>query len=147
MSKTTISDLGTKRTHNDITFNLNRYVDTPTMEVTLRSGERAYLSPFRGYRFQVSEDDKGCGYIAASMTNTRMCQLAHCGCAHAILMHLACEALERAGAEPFSAKMMHIFIDESIEWLLKNEAKIYDHNTNEEAYDDIRGKCRSLIKS
>ena len=144
MSKMTISDLGQKMTHNDITFEFNRYEDTPTMELTLTNGDRVYLSPFRGYRFQISQDARGNGLVAEGMLNTKMAEIAHLSCAHALLAHLAFECIENANVEKFSAKMFNIFIDECITWLLANEEKIASHNTVYQASAKFRGKWRDL---
>lgn len=130
---------------NNISYEFNRYQNTPTMEITINGGKKTgYLSPFRGYRFQVSESASGCGFISESMLNTRMHELATISCGHAVLMRLALDALERANADPVSKKSLNKLIDDSIEWLKINAANIDRHNDVYQAGDDYHGKYRDL---
>lgn len=116
-----------------ITYEFNRYENTPTMTVMVDSVER-YLSPFRGYRFQISESKSGNGLVHESMTNTKMHELATISCGHAILTRLALDCIERAGAT-FNFDELHEFIEKTIEFLIKNKDKIDSHNDVYQAFD------------
>lgn len=121
---------------NTISYEFNMYPDTPTLKITLNKGESiAYLSPFRGYRFQVSETKSGNNYISASMTNTKMYELTTISCGHAILFKLALDALSRAKADPVRRKTLDEFIDVTIEWLKKYADDIDWHNSEFQAGD------------
>ena len=142
-----------------ITYEFNRYDKTPTMTVVIE-GYEYYLSPFRGYRFQISTTKSGDGYIAASMTNTKMHELATLSCAHAILTKLALDCLREAAdkeskiyrtncsedEEKFyrygvrtgmhiDYDELHKFIDETIIFLKNNAESIDSHNDVYQAYD------------
>jgi hypothetical protein len=131
---------------NVITYEFNRYADTPTMEVSINCGKKAYLSPFRGYRFQVSDTKSGNGLISESMLNTKMHELATLSCGRAILSRLAMDALERANVDrkTMSVKSFKAFIDASIEWLIKNADSIDSHNDVYQAGDRYLGTWRDL---
>jgi hypothetical protein len=126
-----------------IMYEFNRYPDTPTMEMKI-NGKTAYLSPFRGYRFQVSDTPTGCGLISESMLNTRMHELATISCGRAILSRLALDACERAKVEPFKASEFKAFIDATISWLIKNAEAIDRHNDVYQAGDKYHGQWRDL---
>lgn len=127
-----------------ITYEFNRYSKTPTMTVMIDGKER-YLSPFRGYRFQISETITGGGIVHESMTNTKMHELATISCGHAILTRLALDCIERAGAAEIDYDELHKFIEDTIIFLKANAEKIDRHNDIYQAFDSYHygsRKCR-----
>ena len=129
---------------NNITYEFNRYHGTPTMEITYNNGKKGFLSPFRGYRFQVSETPNGIGLISESMTNTRMHELATISCGRAVLTRLALDALERANADGISSTSLKKLIDDSILWLQKNANNINNDNDVYQAFDTYHNEGRDL---
>ena len=117
-----------------ITYEFNRYDKTPTMTVMIDGKER-YLSPFRGYRFQISETKSGNGLVHESMTNTKMHELATISCGHAILTRLALDCIERAGVDKIDYDELHKFIEGTIVFLKANAEKIDRHNDVYQAFD------------
>lgn len=126
-----------------ITFEFNRYPDTPTMEVKI-NGKTAYLSPFRGYRFQISESASGCGLISESALNTKMHEIATISCGRAVLARLALDACERADIQPIKASEFREFINATIDWLIKNAEAIDRHNSVYQAGDSYHNRYIDL---
>lgn len=117
-----------------ITYEFNRYENTPTMTVMI-DGAECYLSPFRGYRFQISETKSGNGLLYESMTNTKMHEIATISCGHAILTRLALDCIERAGVDEINYNELHKFIDATIIFLKTNAEMIDYHNDVYQAFD------------
>ena len=124
-------------------YGYNRYQMTPTIIVKV-GGRDLYLSPFRGYRFQISETLDGQGFISESLTCTKLHQLATIECGHAILKRLALDCIERANAERVEDGVLDEFITATERWLLKNAAQIDADNDVYQAYDTSNHRCTDL---
>ena len=119
----------------DLSVNPNgsglRYENCPVLTLTNNAGKEFYLTPFRGYRFQVSKTYSGQGYVASAVTNTEMYKLAHLDMlGHDMLKLMAIESCKKAGLyfDNNDIPSLNRFIEMSMKFLIKNEEHIKEDN-------------------